>query len=66
MYLFYNFNIDESIENSIAQFHSQVRKVMVTEKATAMSSNKYDQFGEKWGSFIDVYNFHGPDVYSFL
>ena len=47
-------------------FYAQIRKLIITEKNIALKASKYDNFAYKWGPFIEIYNFHGPDAFGFL
>ena len=43
-------------------FFARIKKIMLREKCIALGKNKFDDFDEKWGNFIHIYDYRGPDV----
>ena len=61
-HVFYNWNVEIGVNAFCEQFQSKLRSLIIKEKIIAQANNELSRFYEKWGKYIAIYDFRGPDM----
>lgn len=60
--IFYSSTVDLNSPSFCEQFYNKIRSLIIKEKRIFCEKNKFENFCERWGNFLTIYDFRGPDV----
>ena len=60
-FTFYNWEENVRVEQLFERFKRRIMHLLIKEKMTALSLDKFDTFMIKWENFTEIYDFLGPD-----
>ena len=61
-HFFYNWKVEIGVRAFCELFQSKVRSLIIKEKIIAQKNNQLPSFYGKWGKYIAIYDFRGPDM----
>ena len=59
--IFYNLDKNISVSSFFESFFEKIRKIMIKEKQSLKTKEMLNKYSSKWGNFIEIYDFRGPD-----